>query len=50
MYFEPIGEPGFRRVQLTAQSASSGKLNVRTRTGYFPSVRAPKKPAKSTGD
>ena len=41
---KPTTEPGFRRVQVTAESKGMGKLTVRTRTGYFPSV--PK--AKST--
>jgi len=41
-------EPGFRRVQVTAEAAGKGKLNVRTRTGYFPVARVAKKttPAK----
>ena len=47
---KPSSDPGFRRVQVTAQAAGMGKLDVRTRTGYFPSVRAPKKTAKSAGD
>lgn len=47
---KPSNEPGFRRVQVTAQAAGAGKLEVRTRTGYFPSVRAPKKSAKSSAD
>ena len=33
----------FRRVQVTAQAPGMGKLEVRTRTGYFPSIRATKK-------
>lgn len=40
---KPSSEPGFRHVQVTAESQGSGKLTVRTRTGYFPSTRAPKK-------
>jgi Ca-activated chloride channel homolog len=47
---KPSSEPGFRRVQVTAQAQGMGKLEVRTRTGYFPSVRVGKKPAKSTGN
>jgi Ca-activated chloride channel family protein len=43
-------QPGFRRVQVTAQAADMGKLEVRTRTGYFPTVRTPKKPAKPAGN
>ena len=40
---KPTSEPGFRRVQVSAEVKGSGKLNVRTRTGYFPVVRKPKK-------
>ena len=42
---KPTTEPGFRRVQVTAEQKGSSKLNVRTRTGYFPVVRS-KRPAK----
>jgi Ca-activated chloride channel family protein len=42
---KPTSEPGFRRVQVTAESAGKGKLNVRTRTGYFPVARVAKKTA-----
>jgi Ca-activated chloride channel homolog len=38
-------EPGFRRVQVTAQAAGMGKLEVRTRTGYYPATRVAKKTA-----
>jgi len=41
---KPTSDPGFRKVTVIAQSKSEGKLNVRTRTGYFPSI----KNAKST--
>jgi Ca-activated chloride channel homolog len=41
---KPTSEPGFRRVQVTAEQAGKGKLNVRTRTGYFPAARVVKKP------
>jgi VWFA-related protein len=41
---KPKSEPGFRRVQVTAQESGKGKLNVRTRTGYFPATRVAKKP------
>jgi Ca-activated chloride channel homolog len=37
---KPTSEPGFRRIQVTAESKGLGKLTVRTRTGYFPVVRA----------
>ncbi len=36
---KPASEPGFRKVEVTAEAKSMGKLTVRTRTGYFPSVR-----------
>ncbi len=36
---KPTTVPGFRRVEVTAQSKGLGKLTVRTRTGYFPTVR-----------
>lgn len=40
---KPTSEPGFRKVTVIAQSKGEGKLNVRTRTGYFPSIKnAPK--------
>jgi Ca-activated chloride channel homolog len=42
---KPTTVPGFRRVQVTAEAKGMGKLTVRTRTGYFPVVRAEKKPA-----
>ena len=40
---KPSNEPGFRQVQVAAQAAGMGKLTVRTRTGYYPIVRIPKK-------
>ena len=45
---KPSSDPGFRKVTVIAQSKGEGKLNVRTRTGYFPSIKnAPKSsPAK----
>ena len=42
---KPTTEPGFRHVEVTAESKSHGKLTVRTRTGYFPVVRGAKKRA-----
>jgi VWFA-related protein len=39
---KPSSEPGFRRVQLVAEAPGKSKLNVRTRTGYFPSTRVKK--------
>jgi Ca-activated chloride channel family protein len=44
----PTTDTGFRRVQVSAESKGLGKLTVRTRTGYFPVVRAPKS-SKSAG-
>jgi len=45
---KPTSEPGFRHVQVTADNGKgSGKLSVRTRTGYFPTTpRARKTVAK----
>jgi Ca-activated chloride channel homolog len=40
---EPTTEPGFRHVQVTAEAKGHGKLTVRTRTGYYPVMRAEKK-------
>ncbi len=36
---KPTTVPGFRRVEVEAESKGLGKLTVRTRTGYFPVVR-----------
>jgi VWFA-related protein len=36
---KPTTEPGFRRVQVTAEGKGHGRLIVRTRTGYFPVAR-----------
>jgi len=40
---KPTTDPGFRRVLVTAEGKSGSKLTVRTRTGYFPILRQPKK-------
>jgi Ca-activated chloride channel homolog len=40
---KPSTVPGFRRIQVTAEAKGMGKLTVRTRTGYFPVVRQPKR-------
>ena len=40
---KPTTEPGFRRVLVTAEAQGMGKLTVRTRTGYYPVTRVPKK-------
>jgi Ca-activated chloride channel homolog len=40
---KPSSEPGFRKITVLAQAKGEGKLNVRTRTGYFPSVKTPTK-------
>lgn len=37
---KPSTQPGFRRVQVTAEAPGAGKLTVRTRTGYFPESRS----------
>jgi len=42
---KPTTVPGFRRVEVVAESKGLGKLTVRTRTGYFPSVRTSKQTA-----
>jgi hypothetical protein len=42
---KPTSEPGFRRVTVTAEASGRGKLNVRTRTGYFRVARVVKRPA-----
>ncbi len=42
---KPTTVAGFRRVEVTAEQKGLGKLTVRTRTGYFPSVRTPRQSA-----
>jgi len=42
---KPTTEPGFRRVEVTAEAKGLGKLTVRTRTGYFPVARTGKQRA-----
>ncbi|HVN93346.1 MAG TPA: VWA domain-containing protein [Terracidiphilus sp.] len=42
---KPTTVPGFRRVEVMAEAKGMGKLTVRTRTGYFPSVRTAKQTA-----
>jgi VWFA-related protein len=42
---KPSAQPGFRKISVVAQAKGAGKLNVRTRTGYFPSVKSPAKKA-----
>ena len=44
---KPTSEPGFRRVQVTAEGKGQSKLVVRTRTGYFPVVRVVKQQASA---
>ena len=39
--------PGFRRIEVTARASGLGKLEVRTRTGYFPVVRIPRQTAEA---
>ena len=43
---KPTTEPGFRRVQVTAEAPGLGKLDVRTKTGYYP---VPRKGSKVSG-
>jgi VWFA-related protein len=47
---KPSTQPGFRRVQVDAEGSGHGKLTVRTRTGYFPSTRQPRKSQTKTGE
>jgi VWFA-related protein len=42
---KPSTDPGFRKVTVIAQAKGNSKLNVRTRTGYFPTIKNPAKPA-----
>jgi VWFA-related protein len=42
---KPTSVPGFRKVEVTAEAKGMGKLTVRTRTGYFPSVHPVKQAA-----
>jgi Ca-activated chloride channel homolog len=42
---KPTTVPGFRKVEVTAEEKGKGKLTVRTRSGYFPVVRAAKRPS-----
>jgi VWFA-related protein len=44
---KPSTQPGFRKVEVTADGKGKGKLTVRTRTGYFPVVRTAKQSAAS---
>ena len=44
---KPMSVPGFRKVEVVAKSKGMGKLDVRTRTGYFPAVR-PRQTAQLT--
>jgi VWFA-related protein len=46
---KPSTEPGFRRIEVSAEGAGHSKLTVRTRTGYFPVVRQGKKTARAEG-
>ena len=43
---KPMSVPGFRRIEVVAQQGNH-KLNVRTRTGYFPSPNRPRKGARA---
>ena len=46
---KPMSQGGFRRVEVTAEAKGMGKLTVRTRPGYFPSVTLGKRPMASRG-
>jgi len=41
---KPTRDQSFRQVLVTAQAQGMGKLEVRTRTGYYPAARVEKKP------
>lgn len=41
---KPYNEPGFRQVEVTAETPGLGKLDVRTRTGYYPAPHVVKRP------
>jgi Ca-activated chloride channel family protein len=45
---KPTSDPGFRKITVTAQAKGEGKLNVRTRTGYFPSIKNTKSTPSTT--
>ena len=45
---KPMTQQGFRRIAVTAQRSSGGKLTVRTRTGYFPTVKGDAKPGSAS--
>lgn len=44
---KPTSIPGFRRVEVIAHAKGMGKLDVRTRTGYFPTIR-PRRTVEAT--
>lgn len=46
---KPMSEGGFRRVEVTAEAKGMGKLTVRTRPGYFPSVPLGRRQTTSSG-
>ncbi len=37
---KPSTDPSFRRIYVSAEAKGQGKLNVRTRTGYFPNSKS----------
>jgi Ca-activated chloride channel homolog len=45
---KPTSEPGFRRVQVTAEGKGGAKLTARTRTGYFPVAKLAKQMASAS--
>ena len=44
---KPSTEPGFRSVEVVAEAKGTGKLTVRTRTGYYPAVHETRQSSKS---
>jgi Ca-activated chloride channel homolog len=42
---KPSTDPSFRKITVIAQAKGQSKLNARTRTGYFPTVKNPAKPS-----
>lgn len=43
---KPSTDPSFRKITVVAQAKGYGKLNVRTRTGYFPTTKPANAPAR----
>ncbi len=45
----PMSQGGFRRIEVTAEAKGMGKLTVRTRPGYFPSVPLGRRQTTTSG-